>query len=303
MMGLWQRWVAWCTRPADNRPIAISRILMAVCVVVDLVVMGLRGSASEAFRLHELGGLSARVGPDYALSFLGPDQGMIIYAVVLVCFSCIALGIAVRPAIVVGVVFYAQLGMLFPPGDRAIDRIIRIMMLVLLFSDAHRCYALGNLIRGREAIRRTQAWVPFLFRFFLCIAYLSAGIHKVQTRGWFRFQGAPQLYRCIADPVTAHLNPDSPFWRSLWPVFRLFGVGAIVGELTAPLLLTRLAPWWGIFGATMHLMIAITMKLGMFSWGMLALYPVVFAPWLSPLLDKLEHRVGRSTVGGSPEPA
>ena len=32
-------------------------------------------------------------------------------------------------------------------------------------------------------------------------------------------------------------------------------------------------------GALMHLGIALTMTLGMFSWGMLALYPILLAPF------------------------
>ncbi len=51
-------------------------------------------------------------------------------------------------------------------------------------------------------------------------------------------------------------------------------------ELSSLLLLTRWAPWWGIVGALMHVGIFSMMELGMFSWGMLALYPIVFAPWL-----------------------
>jgi hypothetical protein len=49
---------------------------------------------------------------------------------------------------------------------------------------------------------------------------------------------------------------------------------------------------WGTYENMLDT-IAIGMKLGMFSWGMLALYPVVFSAWLTPLLDRVEARFGR----------
>ena len=45
--------------------------------------------------------------------------------------------------------------------------------------------------------------------------------------------------------------------------------------------------WWAIFGALLHVGLALTMELGMFPFGMLALYPVLFGPWTCQALDRL----------------
>jgi len=105
------------------------------------------------------------------------------------------------------------------------------------------------------------------------------------------------LYRIMADPMAARLDPDNPLWRDLWPVFRLAGMGTVIWEVCSPLLLTRWSHIYGIAGILMHIGIAVGMKLGMFSYGMLSLYPVVMAPWLIPLLDRAEKRLG---IGAQP---
>jgi hypothetical protein len=204
--------------------------------------------------------------------------------------ALVAVGLWVRPATLLGVLAYAQLGALNPAGDRAVDRVIRTALLLLMFSQAHRCYALANRLRGRAPVRETTAWVADVLRWLLMLIYLSAGFAKLGTGGWFTPQGDPHLFRIMTSPLDARLDPDLPVLRRLMPLFRVGGWATMALELGAPLMLTRWAPLWASVGLLMHLGIAVLMKLGMFSWGMLALYPVLFGPWLSPLLDRVEAR-------------
>ena len=55
---------------------------------------------------------------------------MVALVLTLTCMGLITIGRWMRPAIIVGVLAYAQLGHLFPPGDRAIDRIVRCGLLI-----------------------------------------------------------------------------------------------------------------------------------------------------------------------------
>ena len=104
--------------------------------------------------------------------------------------------------------------------------------------------------------------------------------------------GPPQLYKIMTDPMAARLDANNPMLRTLWPLFRVGSMGTVVWEVASPLLLTRWAHFYGIIGVAMHVGIAVGMKLGMFSYGMLSLYPVVMAPWLIPWIDRAEQKLG-----------
>lgn len=81
----------------------------------------------------------------------------------------------------------------------------------------------------------------------------------------------------VTNPVSGHVDPVAGAeWMWFW---RLGGWFTILLELSAPLIFTRLAPYRAVFGLSLHLGIAATMKLGMFSRGVTALYPILFARW------------------------
>jgi hypothetical protein len=72
-------------------------------------------------------------------------------------------------------------------------------------------------------------------------------------------------------------------WPWLWRIGGWLTIGL---ELASPLLLTRFRHFWAVGGILMHLGIALTMDLGMFSWGMLSMYLVVLSPWVVRVLDR-----------------
>jgi hypothetical protein len=272
MRTVWTRWVAFSGRDMDARPLALVRILACVAILADLLQVAHLGLLDVIFRPAAVGGLSALQDDANVLVALSPTWGgTVAYVVTLVCLGLAALGVWTRPALVVGLLAYAQLGHLYPPGDRAIDRILRTVLLVLVASGAHRRLALT----GARA-DRVPAWPADTVRVLLVIVYLSAGLAKLQQQpGWLALGGTPVLYRVMTDPLAAHVDPVvAAGW---FPVLRVLGWGTIALELSAPLVFTRFAPLWAIAGASMHLGIALTMDLGMFSWGMLALYPILLA--------------------------
>jgi hypothetical protein len=92
------------------------------------------------------------------------------------------------------------------------------------------------------------------------------------------------LLRILIDPLSGHLDPAT--WAQ-WPwLFRLGSWATIIIEVSAPLLLTRYARYWAVLGVSMHLLIALTMDLGMFSWGCLAFYPLLLEPWFTRFIDR-----------------
>lgn len=299
MMKLWQRWVDFTGRPMDSRPLALVRIFMPLCVIADLLRVAQLGLVRTLFVPYAQGGLSRVQDDAWVLDdWMGPERaGPFSYAVTLVCMACISLGVAMRPAIVLGVLAYAQLGHAYPPGDRAVDRLVRMVLLFLLFTRADHRFSLPGALGWRKALDKVAAWPSDLIRFALLIVYLSAGVSKLmQQPRWLAVDGVPVLYRVMTDPLAANL--DSVFWAPIRFPFFVGSWGTIVMELGAFLILTRWARYWAIFGILMHVGIALGMKLGMFSWGILSNYPILLAPWICALLDHLSRRGGRFAALG-----
>ena len=296
MRRWWQSWVDSCDAQEDLRPLALVRILVGVVVTLDLLRAWQLGLVPWIWRLFDHGGLSTAPQQGSYWFAAWPEAGTALFVVTLVSMVGIALGVGVRPLIVVGVLAWAQLGHLHPLGDRGVDRLLRTTLLVLLFTDSHRRWALGNAMRRRPPQLTHRAWAGRLLRWFLVIVYLSAGVAKACDPAWFSLSDTPMLYRIMTDPTAADL--DHLQWAGvLWP-FRIGGIGTVLLELSAPLLLTRYAKWWAIAGAAMHLGIAMTMGLGMFSWGMLAHYPILLAPFWLPWVKAFpsEKRASATTL-------
>lgn len=283
MSGLWERWKAYCDRDMDPRPLALVRIFVPLVIILDLLRLVQLGLVEVLFRPWEAGGLSTFSDPTAFIDTLSPEWGGIVaFGLTLLCMTLVGLGRFMRPAIVIGCLAYAQLGHLYPPGDRAVDRILRCALLFLLFSQADQYWAWNSKRRAT----RVSAWPAQGIRFMLVTIYMAAGISKIaQQPNWLAVDGMPVLYRIMTDPLASNLDPES--WTWAFPLFRIGGWATIFLEVGAFLILTRWCRWWAVGGALMHLGIAMTMTLGMFSWGMLALYPLLLSTFfLEPGLTK-----------------
>lgn len=289
-LALWQRWVLAASAPVDARVLGLVRILAATCVVVDLLLAGALGLVDDLWTPYVAGGISQIQDPSlWADQLLGEATGPVLYGVSLGGMVLVALGIGGRPVQLLAILAYAQLGHLYPPGDRGVDRVLRTALLALLFSNAHRSLSLGPWLRGRPQVQTVTAAVPWFLRIFLVDVYLSAGIAKLMTTpAWLQVREYPVLYRILADPMAGRLDPVAAS-EVMW-LWTLGGFFTIALELSSPLLLTRWSRWWAAIGLALHLGIAATMHLGMFAWGMLSLYPVLMMPWITASLDRLLPR-------------
>ena len=296
MSGLWSGWRARCDRQEDPTPLALVRILACSVVVVDLLRAAALGLVPVFWRTYEAGGLSRITGARSIVDDWSPEWGgPAVWLVTVLSMTLGALGVATRPALLVGLLAYAQLGHLYPPGDRAIDRLLRTVIFVLLFSGAHRRLSLQGWLQGRAPPAQIGGWASDLLRFELVLVYLGAGFLKLGADiGWLIPTEFPPLYRILADPMAGRLDPV--VWADWTMLFYLGGVVTILLEISAPLLLIRLAPAWAVAGLFMHLGIAAGMHLGMFSWGILSLYPLFFGPYL------LGRWKWRGAPGGGGEP-
>lgn len=279
-MKIWRWWHDHTSRQEDPLPLALIRVLVPLVVVLDLLQVARLGLVTTYWRTADAGGLSRFSGKHAVVDALSPLWGgPLTWLVCVSSMTLASLGVATRPALLLGLLAYAQLGHLYPPGDRGIDRLLRTVLLVLLFSGAHRRLSLWQHLRKIPFAPRVPAWPSGLIRFILVLMYLGAGLHKLGSDlGWLDPSKPNPVYRIIADPLAGKLDPVT-FEDWHW-VGYAFSVGTIALECSALLILTRHAPRWAVLGVAMHLGIAATMHLGMFSWGMLSLYPLLFAPWI-----------------------
>lgn len=264
---MWDRWVAWVDREVDARPLRLVRVLAPLALLGDLLDMAWRGATDAALFPAAFGGLEGHPSDWYAFPGVWWG-GPLLYGVLLVSLPLVSAGIATRPALVAALVADAQLGHLFGGGDRGIDRILRTALLVLLFSG----------ITGPGRPERVRGWAEDLVRWLLVLVYLQAGVVKTAVLGQWLDLRHPELYTILADPLAGRLDPVA--WQHFDVPFLVGGAATLAVELTAPLILTRWAPYWALVAAWIHVGIALTMDLGMFPFGMLSLYPLLFARWL-----------------------
>ena len=289
-MSLWKRWVERTSREVDVRPLGVTRIAVAGCILLDLLRVAQVGMVDVLFQTFGDGGLSKKQDPAWVLDdWIGAvAAGPTAFWTTICCMVLTMLGVGTRPAMLLGILAYAQLGHGYPPGDRAIDRILRLVLFALLFTNAHRVFALDNRILKRAPVLTTPQWAYDLLKYFIALVYICAGVGKIMKQPmWLGFPKFPPLYRIVTDPLAGHLDPS--FWVDFTWLFTAGSWFTIVWEIGAFVILTRLGRWWALGGAFMHVGIALTMELGMFSWGMLALYPILWAGWVSAGLDRLKR--------------
>ena len=139
--------------------------------------------------------------------------------------------------------------------------------------------------------------------------YFSGG-HNKGSPEWWPQGGFSALANALSDP---HFARFAPGWvPHVFPLPQLAAATTMVFELGAPLLLLfvwyevtvdhpgrvrrvcnrlHLRHVWLVIGVFFHLGIAIFLKLGVFAWGMLALYPVLLrADELAGLEARLRRR-------------
>jgi len=271
----WAAWVDLWDRREDATALALVRIGVAVVLLADFVEIGRHG-AIDALYARPPAGFAVAEGWLSA-------QALWLWAVI--ALAALALGLATRVACVAFVVVSAHLAHLAPDGERGIDMLLRVVVAILAFSRCNARWSLDAIVwrrLGRPIPHEVPAWPRYLLLLQLLWVYFSGGINKGGAE-WGPFGGFLALANALADP---HLARFDPSWLpALLPLTRVATALVMVFELSAPLYLflyirnhRRLRFAWIGLGIAFHLGIALTLRLGIFPWGMLTLYPVLLHP-------------------------
>lgn len=310
-----ERWVAFWDRREAPTSLALARLLVGLVLLADLASLAARGLVPALWLAppRGLGWGTAADGAPEVLRWLGasPVALTALWAVELLGALGVALGWALRPAALACALAGAVLGHLAPSGERAIDQLLRIVLLVFALSRADAAWSLRARLRARKGHAPEStlaAWPRQLLFAQLVWVYFSAA-HNRGGVAWWPSGHFSALAHVLSDPHFAVLSPAFP--RAVFPLTQLATALTMTFELGSPLLfaltfLDRHPERFGLLGRTvrrlrlrwvflalgacLHLGIALTMQLGIFPYGMLALYPLLCDP---EELDRALARCGR----------
>ena len=309
-------WVAFWDERESPTCLALIRMLVAVAVLVDLVTLAAHGATTWLWAPPERGGTAIwdAADPPLLSGLVASTVGgaWLLWGGLALSALCIAVGWHTRAAALAHVFFSVQAALINGPADRAIDRLIRIVLLILVLSPAGSAWSLDARLstgrfRGLPAPR--SAWARHLIAAQLVLTYFGAGLAKGGTH-WYPWGGYNALYLTLQDPIfsvaagAAWLEQPVPYFatRVGTAVTHLWELGAPLVLLAAyyrrtadrPGRLRRAfnrLPVRGVYvalGVTFHLSLAAVLRLGIFPFAMLACFPAFFHP------SEIERALGRA---------
>jgi hypothetical protein len=308
MKRRWEAWAEVWDRREDAAAMALVRILVGLVIAYDLVDMW-RVGAIEPLLAQRPDGYAVREG------WFGPAT---LWGIGLVAALAVAGGVATRAACIASIAVSLHIAHLAPDGERGIDQLLRVVLAILALSRCHARWSVDAWVwrrLGRPMSTEVPAWPRYLLFLQLLWVYVSGGLNKGGAE-WGPAGGFTALANALSDP---HIARFDPAWVEIvHPVTRVATALTMLFELSAPLYLAlyyyaatpdrpgrlragcnrfRLRWVWLALGMAFHLGIALTLRLGIFPLGMLALYPVLLRP------DELARLRRTSTVVRLPDSA
>ena len=299
-LGWFARWTAlWDEREAPTSQ-WLCRVLVSLVVLADLLDAALSGAGVGAFAPPP-DGLGYAASEQWAAELFGATAAtaMGLYLAACIAALCFLFGVATRVSGLVLALVLAQLGSFAPEGDRGVDVLLRIAILILVCSGSHLRWSFDAWLAARFGKARATlipAWPRRLLTLQLVWMYFSAA-HNRADAAWWPTGGLSALATLLTDPHYARFPPG--WLRHVYPLTQAATATTMSFELGSPLLLLlawfdraptrggrvgdlvrryRVRWLWLGLGVMLHLGIALSMRLGIFSFGVLALYPVLIYP-------------------------
>jgi hypothetical protein len=297
-----QRWVRFWDQREAPHTLGVIRFLVGLIAFIDFLDIGRRGLVLTLFAPLETGGLADVFARTSSIPLIyqwfpaEPATAIGLYAMICLALFCVMVGFAARFWALVAVLLWAQFAGILPPADRGIDILLRNVLLILACSGAGESLSIDAWRRRGHWLgdgRTVASWPRLLIVFQLILMYTSAGIQKVGL-AWTPLGDFSALYIILQDPAIANSHYE---WLGAGLAYRITQMGTaltVLWECATPGLLylfylqrhptkglwlrrwirpARLVGGWIGFGVIFHLGIALTMRLGIFPWAMLALYP------------------------------
>jgi hypothetical protein len=300
IQSVFASWVALWDRREPPTALALIRILVALVLLSDFLIVLQLGLVEALWSPPPDGFVNGRRLPWFVEQIgAGPGTAWFLWGAEVAALFGMLTGTFTRVSCVLFVLVSAQMAELSPDGDRGIDTILRLVVTILAFSQSNARWSVDAWIRrriGRPFAATVPAW-PRLLLFLQAIwVYFSSGHNKAPYE-WGFAGNFTALGNTLSDPHFARWNPS--WFEPVYPITQVGTATTMLFELSAPLMLLfayyaatadrpgRLRHWcnrlrlrwlWFGLGVVFHIGIAAAMQLGIFAWGMLALYPSIVLP-------------------------
>ncbi len=312
-----RHWIALWDRREVPHVLAAVRIGVGLVLLLDFLTLWRLDLVTALLAGAEHGGLSRAAGGAweplwYAWFGDGLGSARALHAGLVLTSLCLTAGWFSRASAIVLMLLYAQAEQILPEADRGIDVLLRNVLMALGLSRCGAAWSLDAVwATGRFAGdgQPVPAWPRYLLILQIVAMYFTAGVQKY-AQHWWPWGELSALYVILQDWAYAR----APFgWLANQPFYaftQLSTLVTMVFQWTYPVVLLHYFPgrgepgrlrrafdryhlhWlWIAIGGLFHLGIAATMELGIFPWGMLALYPVFAHPdeW-ARILSRLQFR-------------
>lgn len=295
-------WIALWDRRETPEVLALVRIGVGLVLLADLFWTWKLGLVAPLMTSEAQGGLSG-LTPQTSAWFGwvgdGPRAAALLHAALAVAAALLALGGFTRTAAAAFLLLSAEWARILPDADRGIDLLLRNVLFVLAFSRAGDAFSLDAWwATGRWAGSGAPvpAWPRRVLVLQIVAMYFTAGVQKYGQH-WWPWGGWSALYVILQDWAVAAW--DFSWARQPLPYFltQVATVVTLAWQWSYPVVLwgTFEPPWppgalrraflrwrlhwlWIAVGIWFHVQLALTMELGIFPYGMLALYWVFVSP-------------------------
>lgn len=300
-MSVLRWWVGLWDRKEAPDILALIRIGVGLVLLYDFLMVLRLGLVDSLLVSSAHGGLVPSGSTALWVSIFGgePMSGRLLHAGLVLSALSLALGVFSRTSAVVLMLLSAQWASMLVEADRAIDTLLRNVLLILAFSGCGKRWSFDAWLRtgsfGGDGSLISSA-PRLLIVLQVVVMYFTAGVQKYGQH-WWPWGGYSALYVILQDwsYATAQFGwlKRQPFylgtqlataitmvWQWSYPIVILHYLpppGA-PGRFRALFARYRLHWAWILVGALFHLLIGATMELGIFPMGMLAVYPAFLHP-------------------------
>jgi hypothetical protein len=283
--------VDWFFAPADPRAYASLRIgyaIAAFAVLVDLWPLRLALLSSEGM----FGGASVN-GPASLLNLFlwarSPTAVSAVFVLVGVAIVCLGLGVLPRAGAAVAYLWAVSYTTTVPVAQSGFDLILRIVGFVLLVSPTVKTWSLGA---GRDE-RPPPVYGLRLVQWQLMLIYVTTVWLKAPDEFWRRGDAIPYFL------MSLFARFPSPSVANMGALAGLLTFGTILIEASVPFLLwMRKTRFLGVLlGVSLHVGIALSSKLALFTLSILPMYLAYFE---RQDFDKIANLLRRTAPGLAP---
>ncbi|MEK6283189.1 MAG: HTTM domain-containing protein [Acidobacteriota bacterium] len=227
-----------------------------------------------------------------------PGQGMYVHFYVLgAAATCILIGFCYRAAAAVFFLGFTYVFLLDQARYLNHFYLICLISFLLIFLPANRAVSVDALLREKIRSDTVPAWVLWVLRAQVGIAYFFGGIAKLNS-DWL-LGGEPM--RIWLSPFTK-LELFGPILQNERVVYAFVYGGLLLDLLIVPLLLWRKTrPFAFVAAILFNLMNAIMFNIGIFPWFMLAASLIFFPPDLMRRFVRALKSPGYSGLEPPPE--